>query len=392
MEALRLREIQGELARLGFDGWLIYDFHGGNEVAVNFLELSGVITRRSFYFIPASGAPTALVHNIEKQPFQKLPGKAIFYSSYKILEEELGRLLAGKKRVAMEYAFKGRLPYIGRVDAGTIELVRSCGVEVVSSADLVARFSACLSPEQVLMHAEASSRINTIKDEAFAFIKNQLEAEKLVTEYDVARFVMERFDRAGLVTDAAPICSVRENGGNPHYEPKKDACAEIHRDDLILLDLWAKISKPKAVYADITWMAWAGGDLPDRYGRSFSLICLARDAAVDYMIDSWGRRKIFGYQVDDVCRSVIAADGEGDYFIHRTGHSIAESVHGTGPNIDNLETEDRRELLPGHLFSIEPGLYYSDYGVRTEIDVLIDETGPQITTKPVQEEIVRLFT
>ncbi|MEE9442002.1 MAG: M24 family metallopeptidase [candidate division Zixibacteria bacterium] len=391
MDSTRLQNIQGELARLGLDGWLIYDFHGQNDIAVSFLELTGIITRRSFYFIPASGQPIAFIHNIEKKPFESLPGRKFYYSSYRLLEEELARELKGKKRLAMEYSEKGRLPYIGKVDAGTLELIRSFGVEVVTSADLVAKFDACLTPNQIIMQKEAAENINRVKDEAFALIKDRLNNSETITEYEVIRFIMDKFSRADMTTDHPPICAVGPNAGNPHYVPTAENCAEIKKDNLVLIDLWAKLQKPKSVFADITWMAYTGSDLPDEYTKSFSLICMARDAAIDFLITNWGQKNIFGYQVDDVCRGVIAADDQGNYFTHRTGHSIAGSVHGPGPNIDNLETEDRRLLMPGHLFSIEPGLYYKDFGVRTEIDVLIDETGPVITTQPVQEEIIRLF-
>lgn len=386
-----IQVIQGELARLGLDGWLLYDFHGSNDVAHNFLGLKGIITRRSFYFIPASGSPVAFIHSIEKKPFEKLPGEKVFYSSYRILEEELRRALKGVNRLAMEYSPMGRLPYIGKVDAGTIELIRSFGAEIVSSADLVAKFNACLDEEQIVSHREAAVKVNEIKDAAFAFIKDRLANGKTVKEYDVVVFIMQEFDNAGMVTDHSPICAVRENSGDGHYEPSADQSAEIKKDDLILIDLWAKFDQPRAVYADMTWMAYAGTEVPEKYVRDFTLITMARDAAVEYLKKNWGKSKIYGYQVDDVCRGVIMADGLEVYFRHRTGHSIAENVHGPGPNIDNLETEDRRQLIPGHLFSIEPGIYYNEYGMRTEIDVLITPDGPEVTTQPIQQEILTLF-
>ena len=391
MDKKRIHLIQGELARLGLDGWLIYDFHGTNDIAVSFLGLKGIVTRRSFYFIPASGSPVALVHNIEKKPFADLPGEKFFYSSYRILEEELRTRLGGVKRLAMEYSPMGRLPYIGKVDAGTIELVRSFGVEIASSADLVAKFSACLDAEQIASHREAAAKVNEIKDRAFAFIKERLVAKAKVTEFDVVQFIMNAFKEAGMVTDHAPICAVRENSGNGHYEPTAEQSAEIQMGDLILIDLWAKFDRPRSVFADITWMAFAGTELPEKYNRDFTLITMARDAAVDFLKKTWGKKTIYGYQVDDVCRGVIMADGLEVFFRHRTGHSIDEAVHGSGPNIDNLETEDRRQLITGHLFSVEPGLYYDEFGMRTEIDVLITDKGPEVTTQPVQKDILLLF-
>ncbi len=391
MNSNKLRQIQGELARLGLDGWLIYDFHGGNDIAVRFLSLSGIITRRSFYFIPASGTPIAFVHAIEKKPFDHLPGQKIYYSSYRILEEKLRRALEGKKRLAMEYSPKGRLPYIGKVDAGTLELIQSFGIEVVTSANLVARFDACLSPEQIESHREAIAHLFEIKGATFSLIKRRIETGNKITEYDAVQFMLECFERAGMITDDPPICAVGPNGSNPHYVPTEDGAAEITRDNLVLIDLWAKLKKPRSVYGDITWMCYTGSELPQEYAEHFALVCMARDAAVKYMQDHWKKQKIYGYQVDDVCRAIITHDNLGNYFTHRTGHSIAEDPHGPGPNIDNLETEDRRQLMPGHLFSIEPGLYFEDHAVRTEIDVLITEDGPEITQTPIQQEVALLF-
>ena len=391
MDTNRLRQLQGELARNGLDGWLIYDFHGNNDIAVRFLNLSGIITRRSFYLIPASGTPTAFIHAIEKKPFEHLPGQKIYYSSYRILEEELRQALTGKKRLAMEYSPKGRLPYIGKVDAGTLELIKSFGVEVVTSANLVARFDACLSAEQIETHRQAINHLSDIKDAAFSLIKRRIETGKRITEHEVVQFMMECFEKAGMITDDPPICAVGPNASNPHYVPTQDGSAEITRDMLVLIDLWSKLKKPRSVYGDITWMCYTGSELPDQYAAHFALVCAARDAAVKYLQENSASQKIYGYQVDDVCRNIITHENLGSHFTHRTGHSIAEDPHGPGPNIDNLETEDRRQLMPGHLFSIEPGLYFDDHGVRTEIDVLITESGPEITHTPIQQEVVLLF-
>ena len=392
MDQTVLQQIQGELARNGLDGWLIYDFHGRNDIAVRFLNLSGIITRRSFYLIPASGSPIAFVHAIEKRPFAALPGDKIYYSSYRVLEEELRRVLAGKKRLAMEYSPYGRLPYIGKIDAGTIELIRSFGVEVVSSANLVAKFDACLTESQIKTHMQAITHLFEIKDAVFSLIKKRVATGKKTTEYDVLKFMLDCYDKAGMTADEPPICAVGPNAGKPHYVPTPEAALEITRDALVLIDLWAKMDVPKSVYGDITWMCYTGKTVPEKYAYHFGLVCRGRDEAVKFLRDNWSTQKIYGYQVDDVCRNVINQANLGNYFTHRTGHSIAEDTHGPGPNIDNLETEDRRQLMPGHMFSIEPGLYFDDHGVRTEIDVLITPEGPQITHTPIQTEIVPLFT
>ena len=391
MENSTIGKIQAELAKAGLDGWLLYDFHGTNDIAVRFLGLRGILTRRSFYYIPASGGPVGLVHAIEKAPWQNIPGTKRYFSSYRALEAELAETLKGAKRVAMEYSPFGRLPYVGKVDAGTVELVRSFGVEVVSSADLVAAFDARLTEEQIATHRTAADNLNRIKDEAFAFIKSALANGRTVTEYDVVRLMLDRFVQTGMVTDFDPICAAGPNGGKPHYEATKTVFSESKKGDLIVLDLWARLDAPGTITADITWMAYAGEVPPDLYERQFALLGRARDAAVQQIRDQWGRKEIYGYEVDDVCRNVIVKEKLADHFTHRTGHSIATATHGPGPNIDNMETEDRRQLMPGHLFSIEPGLYFNDYGMRSEINVLITENGPEITTQPVQQTIVRLL-
>ncbi|MCP4566110.1 MAG: aminopeptidase P family protein [FCB group bacterium] len=388
MDNSRIKQIQGELARQGIDGWLLYDFQGTNDIAVMFLGLKGIITRRSFYLIPASGQPIVFAHKIEKKPFENLPGEKFHYASYKILEEELAKALSGMKRLAMEYSPKGRLPYIGRVDAGTLELVRSFGPEIVSSADLVAKFNACLTAEQAESHRRAAKMVNLIKDDAFALIREKLGAQEKITEYEIVQFILDRFQQEGMITDHSPICATGKNGGNAHYEPQKNSSLVIERNNLVLIDLWARFDGPGNVYGDITWMAYTGGELPLDYARHFALLCMARDAAVSFLSENWKKRIIYGYEVDDVCRSVISHADMGSYFVHRTGHSIAQATHGPGPNIDNLETEDRRKLMPGHLFSIEPGLYFDDFGLRTEINVLMTEDGPEVNTQPVQEEIL----
>ncbi len=388
-----LEKIQQYLKEQKLDGWLLADFHARNSVAVELLELKGIVTRRSFYFIPRLGSPTAVVHAIEREKFQHLPGEIKTYSSYELLEQELATLLSGCKKVAMEYSPKGRLPYIGLVDAGTVELVRGLQVEVVSSADLVANFQARLSAEQIAIHRLAAGNVMEIKDKTFAYIARHLSENKSITEYDVSHFILDQFEQYDMSTEDSPICAVDANAGNPHYEPTADNAASIKMGRLILIDLWAKIKHPQRVYADITWMAYAGkrDDIPPKYNEIFAILIKARNAAVSFLQENLMKRPVYGFQVDDVCRAVIKEAGYGDYFTHRTGHSITSAGHGPGPNIDNLETEDRRRLQPGHLFSIEPGIYLSDCGFRTEINVLITPDGAEITTLPLQNSIVPLF-
>ena len=385
--------IQTALKGCGLDGWLLTDFHGRNSVAVEFLGLTGIVTRRSFCFIPVEGEPTILVAPIERDKFSRVPGRVIPFNGYRDLEAQLGKLLAGRKRVAMEYSPNGRLPYIGLVDAGTIELVRSLGVEITSSADLVASFQARLNAAQIASHRQAARNLLETKDATFRYIGQSVTQHRPLTEYDVVQFMLGRFEHHGMITEFSPNCSVDANAGNAHYEPSPTSSATIARGQLVLIDLWAKLKAPGSIYGDITWMAFAGSaaEIPARYRDVFRILTQARDAAVAHLTTNFGRRPLYGADADDACRKVIVEAGFGECFTHRTGHSITTTEHGTGPNIDNLETEDRRVLQPGHLFSIEPGIYTEAYGLRTEINVLITDNGPEVTTLPLQYEITPLL-
>ncbi len=385
--------IQSYLKDQKLDGWLLADFRSRNHIAMKLLAVEGMLTRRFFYFIPASGEPIALVHAIEQSKFTHLAGKQIPFSSYKLLEQELTKLLSGKKRIAMEYSRNSRLPYIGLVDAGTIELVRSFGVEILSSADMVSAFSARLTPEGMAMHRIAARNLIEVKDATFAFIAESLNKGKTINEYNVCEFMLEEFAKDDMMTDHGPHCGVDGNAGDPHYEPTAAKSATIKKGQLILIDLWAKIKKADSIYGDITWMGFAGtkGDIPPKYVEIFSVLTKARDAGVDFLRANIDKRLVYGSEVDDVVRKVITDAGYGPQFTHRTGHSVTDEVHGTGPNIDNLETEDTRALQKGHLFTIEPGIYASDYGFRTEINVLIGHEGVEVTTLPLQTEITPLF-
>ncbi len=397
-----IERTQKVLKELGIDGWLLYDFHGHNSVAVEFLGLSGVVTRRSFYFIPAQGEPIGFVHKIEEDKFVDLPGRKITYSNYRILEETLNSelnsaLSSTPKKLAMEYSPMGRLPYIGIVDAGTVELIRSFGLEIVSSADIVAKLEAALSPERLDLHVSASKKNIAIKDEAFAYIKTKLESKERVDEYEVAQFIMSRYAEEGMVADHYPIVAVNAYAGNPHYEPSPESSNEIKMGDLILIDMWAKFDKDDGVYSDLCWMAYANGpeheNAPELYIELFNYVLGAQQAAFDYIKDNFGKGPVYGADADDASRKVITDAGYGEFFTHRTGHSITGDVHGSGPNIDNLETADRRALLPGHVFSLEPGIYNFEkgYGFRSEIDVMITKDGPVVTTTPQQTELLLLF-
>jgi Xaa-Pro aminopeptidase len=390
---LNIPEIQKHLKVSKLDGWLLADFHARNTIAVQFLGLKNLVTRRSFYFIPSKGEPKSLVNPIEKHLFAHLPGKMQTYFGYKMLERELGKLLKGRKSIAMEYSAYGRLPYVGLVDAGTIELVRKLKVKIVSSGDLVSYFQARLNDNQIELHRLAAANVMTVKDQAFAFIRESLEKENPITEYDVVRYVLNKFTELDMETDHGPICAIDGNAGNPHYEPAEQKSMPIKKGQLVLLDLWGKLKQPLAVFGDITWVAYTGtaSEIPQKHIELFEIVAKARDAAVEYLKKNFGKKNIYGADADDAVRAVITRAGYGKYFVHRTGHSIGTDVHGVGPNIDNLETEDKRALQAGHLFSVEPGIYMHDCGFRSEINVLMTTGGPVVTTLPVQTKIVPLF-
>lgn len=384
-----IKEIQAHLVKQELDGWLMADFHRRNDVAATFLKLPTHLTRRSFYFIPVKGEPTILCHAIERSKFTHLEGKLIPFSGYQQLEALLKQLLSGVKRITMEYSALGRLPYIGLVDAGTIELVRGLGIEIVTSADLVAKFLTAMSPAQMAAQKAAGVVVTETVTQAFAMISAALKADKKITEWDVCQFINEKFDAAGYETEDGPNCSVGPNAGDPHYEPTSQKSSVITKGQIVLIDLWARARNDDGVYGDITQMAFAGtkAEIDPKYVAQFKVICNARDAAVKFLKDNIGRRGVMGAEVDDVCRKVIIDAGLGEAFTHRTGHSIYATVHGPGPNIDNLETEDSRILQIGHCFSIEPGVYFKEYGMRTEINGLITTNGMEVTTVPYQNEI-----
>ena len=391
----RISAIQATLKNYNIDGWLLYNFRQSNVFASKLLELPPHLTqmRRYFYFIPAQGTPQKLVHGIEQYNLDHLPGNKTVYVSWQSLRDGLKKALSGVTSVAMEYSPNNAIPYVSKVDAGTVELIRSFGVEVVSSADIVQYFEARWTDEQRADQFETSKVLRKTVDVAFGFIGERLRAGQKVTEYDVQQRMLQYFKENSLVIDDAPNCSVNANGANPHYEPTKEIFSEIKKGDYILIDLWAKKNKAESVYSDITWVAFAGRNIPEKYQKVFEIVKGARDTAVDYLKKEFASgRKVRGCDVDDITRKYIADKGYGEYFIHRTGHNIGVEVHGNGANIDNLETHDQREVIPETCFSIEPGIYLpGEFGVRLEIDVYISkEKKIIIPGEPIQQEIVKI--
>jgi Xaa-Pro aminopeptidase len=388
--------LQRALAEQGLDGWLLYDFHGQNPTAVGALGLAGhMLTRRWFYLVPAKGDPRLLVHAIELGSFPpEVPGRREAYASWASLRESLGRMLGAlppRARVAMEYYPLAALPALSRVDAGTIELVRGHGVEIVPSADLVQRFLCRWDRAQVESHVRALRAIDAAKDAAFGRVGEALSRGETLLETDVQAFLMERFAAADLETDHPPIVAVNAHAADPHYAPSARTPTPIRRGDLLLIDLWARGKGPRDVYADITWVACCGEPSP-RLRQVFDVVAEARDLGLATVERAHREgQTLQGWEVDRAVRDLVASKGFGERFVHRTGHSIGGNVHGDGANLDDLETHDTRPLLPGLAFSVEPGIYLPEegIGVRLEIDVFLAEDGPKVFS-PIQRELVRI--
>jgi Xaa-Pro dipeptidase len=388
-----IKAIQAELRASKIDGWLFYDHHHRDPIAGHILSLgdNGLATRRWFYFIPSRGGPRKLVHRIEQGALDSLPGRKQVYSSWEELHAALRKLLAGGRKIAMQYSPENNIPYIGLVDAGTVELVRKLKKKVVTSADLVQKFEAAWAPEQLESHLEAGKIIDRITLAAFDTAATCVREGRPTTEFELQQWILDRFRANGLTTADPPVAAVQPNNGNPHYEPKESASRPIRAGDLLLLDIWAKFDRPGSVYYDITWVGYLGERVPDAYARIFRIVREARDRAIDFVKDSSMRgRTIHGWQVDRVAREVIRKAGYAKNFVHRTGHSIGREVHGNGANMDGLETRDDRKVVPRTCFSIEPGIYLPQFGIRSEVDVYVGEREARVTGA-IQKEILALL-
>jgi Xaa-Pro aminopeptidase len=389
---MNLDDIQAALREAKLDGWLFYDHHRRDPIAYRVLGINpAMCSRRWYYFIPKQGEPAKLVHRIESHNLASLPGTEERYSSWREQREGISTLLHGRERIAMQYSALNNIPYVGLVDAGTIELVESCGVEVVSSADLVQQFEACWSDAQWQSHLAAGKVVHDAVRTGFAFIRDAVRAGKEITEYDVQQEMVRVFDANNLITDEPPCVAVNAHTSDPHYAPARETSLPIHEGDFVLLDVWGKENKPGAVYFDITWTGFVGETVPEQYTKVFDVVREARDAAIFLIQKSLqAGRMLYGYQVDDAAREVIERKGYGSFFVHRTGHSIGEDVHGNGANMDNFETHDERRIIARTCFSIEPGIYVHEFGVRSEVNVF---TGAReaCVTGDVQTEIVPIL-
>lgn len=376
-----IQSIQDDLRSAKLDGWLFYDFRGRDPIAQNILQLpNGMRTRRWYYFVPAKGEPKKLVHKIETESLAVLPGDTLYYAKQDELHKNLKKILGRAKKVAMQYSPKNEIPYVAMVDAGTIELVRGAGAKVVSSADLVQKYEACWSEEQAESHFSAGVIIDRIVRGVFEHAAKCVSEKKQLTEYDLKQWILKEFEAAGIWAEEGPDIAVNAHASDPHYGPTPLSAAPIREGDLLLLDVWGKKKTPGSVYYDVTWMGYLGAKVPEKYAKVFDVVREARDKAVDLIRAHIAKGKpLQGWQVDKAARAVIEKAGYGKYFFHRTGHSIGEKVHGNGANMDGLETHDARHLIARTCNSVEPGIYLPEFGVRTEVNVYVDEKEARVT-------------
>ncbi|BBM83539.1 M24 family metallopeptidase [Candidatus Uabimicrobium amorphum] len=388
-----IEKIQEAICKEEVDGWLFYNFRDIDPSANAILQIpeDTFASRRWFYFIPASGTPCKLVHKIEPHTLDHLPGEKYLYAGWQTMETHLAHLLKNHKTICMQYSPKAAVPYVSYVDAGTCELVKSCGVEVVSSANLIQLFEAVWSQEAIDSHNRSAQFLRTLVLEAFQHIRKCIDAQQGISEYKLQQFILERIVKENLEYHHAPIVAVNENAGDPHFSPQAENKRSIQDGDFVLIDLWGREKSENAVYADMTWMGYVGSEPTTKHQEVFNIVKQARDAAIAFIETRFSQNeKVYGYEVDDVTRNVINEAGYGEYFVHRTGHSIGRDLHWKGVNIDNLETKDERQLIEGVGFSIEPGIYMKDFGVRLEVNGYIHHGKLCVSAQPIQQKIIMI--
>lgn len=390
-----LAKVQEALIEFGLDGWLLFDFRGSNVLAHRILDLTenGVGSRRFAYFVPATGEPRKLVHRIESGCLDQLPGEKNVYLRWQEFESGIKDLCEGCTKIAMEYSPNNGNPYVSIVDGGTIELVRSFGKEVVSSGDLIQYFEARLSDEQWQLHLQADNFTRQAFDISWDMIQQHVLKQEPLSESDVQGRIMQHFQENGLTTYHPPIVAVNENSGDPHYEPKRGSDKLIQHGDFVLIDLWAKMNSPEAVYSDITKVGFVGDSVPARHTEIFDIVAAARDAGIAKVKQAFSTgQQLYGWEVDQATRDVIDQAGYRDFFVHRTGHNIGQETHGNGAHMDNLETKEDRRVMKGTCFSIEPGIYLDEFGVRCEVDVFVDYDGIVHVTGGIQTCVHPILT
>jgi Xaa-Pro aminopeptidase len=387
-----IERIQAALAKHQLDGWLFFDHHRRDPLAYRVLQIPDEVqvTRRWYYFIPAQGTPRKLVHRIESGALDTLPGRKDAYASWPDQQNKLSEIIGGSRHIAMQYSPNCAIPYVSLVDGGTLELVRQCGVEVVSSADLMQEFEAQWTQEQIHLHLQAGKLVDQIRNEAFDLIGERLRSDTRISEYEVQQFILSRFAQQRLLTNHGPIVAVNANASDPHYEPTRERNSGICQNDVVLIDLWAKLNQPQAVYYDVTWTGFCGSAIPEEVQNIFEIVRDARKKACQFVFTRIkSHQPTAGWEVDDAAREYIAARGYGDFFFHRTGHNIGTEVHGAGANMDNLESHDERRLLANTCFSVEPGIYLPYFGIRSEVNVLVGQDSARVTGAE-QEQLIRI--
>ena len=396
MKAEQLRRIQNAMKEAGVKAWLLSNFRDSNVIASRLVGFSPEIhqTRRWALLIPDEGEPKGLIHRIESHLAQSMPDSVTFYSSQNEYEDGLRGMLTGLSEVVMEYSPKNALPVVAKVDAGTVELVRSFGVNVVSSGELIARLDSTLSHAQLESAIRAGQECRRVMMETFGMIRDRILAETPITEYDVVQYILGQFEISGLIAEHEPNCSVGPNSANPHYQPTAESASPVERGSFVLIDLWGKEKTEGSVYGDITWTGYVGETVPDEYEDVFRIVRDARDAVLEGVREAFeAGRGVTGAELDDIARTIIDNAGYADQFIHRTGHSISADLHGAGTNLDNFETRDERPIFPSTSFSIEPGVYLPDrFGIRSELDVVISGSGKiLVPTEPLQEHVIPIL-
>ena len=390
-----IQVVQKALVRDGLQGWLLYDFCRSNEIASRLLNLPNdqLLTRRFCYWIPAQGTPVKIVHQIEAEVLEHMPGRRGVYHTWQSFEKQVQNCLSGVRSIAMEYSPRNAIPTVSKVDAGTIELVRSFGVEIVSSADLIQEFLSVWDKEKAQLHWQAAEIVDRTVSEAWDYIEAALRQQTSISDYDVQQFILQRFEEADCLTESSPICALNADSADPHFSPDPSKPRFLQKGDFILIDLWCKRKLPKATYADITRVGVVGPTATKKQQEVFSQVKKARDCAYALIQERMNAAEpVRGWEVDQTARDSIASAGYADYFIHRLGHNIGESDHGEGANLDNFETRDERALLPGTCFSIEPGIYLpGEFGVRLEYNVYLDLQGKPHITGGIQEQIRTLL-
>jgi len=391
MSIFNLSQIRKKLTEHKIDGWLFYDFQGSDPIGREILNLTKEFTQscRWYYYIPAQGVPVKIVHPVDRDVLDHLPGKKEVYLSWQELEDKLAKLFHDGEHVAIQYSTKNALPFISRVDAGTFELLKSFKINPISSAELIQFFAARWSPGQVNMHINAAKNLNEIVFKAFRMIKRKLKQHEELNEHIVQKYIVNEFSDRSLVSDRAPLVACDKNSGNPNYLPDAEHFAQIYPGSLLQLKLWAKEKSENGVYAVTSWVGYVGEIVPDKYNSVFEMICKARDGAITYVDKALkSGEKIAGWQVDQVARNILKDSGFDNYFLHRSGHSIGKEIYSCGANIDNFETRDDREIIYNTCFLMEPGLYFSEYGMRSGVSVYVDAKGAHIYTQPLQCNII----